>query len=439
MAAYELVRDGSAARYLDTLTGTAVEVAHGDKVRLVQPPPVVPAPASAIFQALAAPAEAPPLWQLAQGRRRVAIITSDSTRSVPCAALLDEVVPELTSAGVLFEDITVVVAVGAHRPATRVEMDAYLGAWVDRLTIMNHDAFDPAALTNVGRTSDGNEVRINRTVAEADLRIAFGQVEPHEFAGFSGGPKSILAGVSGEESIKHNHSPRMLLDPRALPGITEGNPIWEEMLEAARAADVHFIVNVVLTPELEIAGVVAGSLEAAHRLAIDLYRRTYSLELPAPGSADIVVTTPGHPLDRNLYQCVKALVAVQHLVRPGGVVVLYGACDEGIGGDPFVEPFDGATSPEEVIDRLGQEGTYKIEMDHSLLLCRMQVARGLRFVLCTPGVAPDVVRSMFCEVASTAQEAYDRARSMVDAADGNEPRTLFYPKPQKVAPRVALR
>jgi len=434
-ATYKLLAQAGTSRYLDEASGVTIDIPAGDDVTLVQPPQVAAIPTSAIQQALLSPVGSHSLVDLAKGCRRVAIITSDSTRSVPCARLLDQILPMLLSAGIQIENITVVVALGVHRPATQAEMDGYLGSWKGRLKIINHDAFDPDRLSIVGRTSRGNEVRINRTVAEADLRIALGQVEPHEFAGFSGGPKSVLAGVSSEEAIKSNHSPQMLMHPLALPGVTYGNPIWEDILEAAIAADIQFIVNVILTPELEIAGVVAGALESAHAAAIALYQQIYRVAVPLNDSADIVVTTPGHPLDMNLYQSIKPLVAVQNIVRPGGVVVLYANCSEGTGGAPFVAPFENAASPREVISRLSTHGAYRIEMDHALLLCRMQLSRQLKFIFCTPGVSPDIIRSMFCTVATSPQDAYNKARVFLTRGNDRSIRTVLYPKPQKIAPR----
>jgi len=431
MKVYELETTHRVLRYRDNAAGAVLDLPEDDSVVLIEPPQVVAAASSAVEDALLAPVAAPSLTELARGRRRVAIITSDSTRSVPCSRLLDSVVPQLLAAGVALQEIVVVVAVGAHRPATDEEMTGFLGSqWQGQIRIINHNAFDEDELVTVGLTPRGNEVVINRTVAEADLRIAFGQVEPHEFAGFSGGPKSVLAGVSGEVPIKRNHSPGMLMQPHALPGITAGNPIWEDMMDAATLLGLHFIVNVVLTPRLEIAGVRAGSLTETHAAVVDLYKRLYGVALPEPHSADIVVTTPGAPLDMNLYQCVKALVAVQGLVRDGGAIVLYAGCQEGTGGAEFVAPFLDADRPETVLSKLNDPAYYKIEMDHALLMCRLMTQRGLTLVLHTPGVPDAVLRSMFCAPTTSLQEAYGTARDQVSTSRSVV--TLLYPQPQKV-------
>lgn len=423
--------DGGRFRYRDDEGGEVV--GECEEVRLCGPPLVPVVVTSAVKEALVRPIGSKPLREVASGCRSVAIITSDSTRSVPCAALLDEVVPEVLAAGVAVDSIRVIVAVGAHREATQVEMESYLGKrWRHRLSIASHNAFNPRELTLVGRTASGNDVFINRWVAESDLRIAFGQVEPHEFAGFSGGPKSILAGVSGDVTIRRNHSPVMLSNGRASPGITTGNPIWEEMMEAAQIARLDFIVNVVLTPGLELAGVVAGSVEAAHREAIGLYRELYGAAVPPNNWADVVVTTPGKPLDRNLYQSIKALMAVQHNVRRGGVVVLHAPCVEGVGGEAFEQAFRSANSAGEVLQRLARDPAYRVEMDHAFLLCRMQAQRGIRFVFYTPGVKANVVESMFCRSAASLQDAFDLAMALGGYMGRSRPRVLFYRQPQKV-------
>jgi nickel-dependent lactate racemase len=241
----------------------------------------------------------------------------------------------------------------------------------------------------------------------------------------------VLPGVSGEISIRENHAPEMLLDPRARPGCLDGNPVWEDMLEAARLGGLDFIVNAVLTPDGLIADVVAGDVREAHREAVRRYEALYGVYVPeAP--ADIVVTTPGPPLSLNLYQSVKAIVAAECTVRDGGVIVLYARCQEGLGGDLFAAPYRGSTSPQEVIARAKQ--AYRIEMDHALLLSRLQAERGLRFVAVTPGVPAETLREMLFLPAQSLPEAYRQAKALVetDVEDGQSIRMLIFCQPQKL-------
>jgi nickel-dependent lactate racemase len=419
--------------FVDHHQGERLVLDAADVAGFVEPPRVTAAPVpEAIDQALARPAAGPPLRERARGARKVSIIVSDSTRSLPSAQLLPPVMRELEAGGVGADGVTVVVATGVHRPATDEEIEVFVGSgWNGRIAVENHTPHDENRLVRVGTTSSDNEIFVNRTVAEADLRIAFGQVEPHEYAGFTGGPKSILAGVSGERSIRHNHSPEMLLHPEARPGVLEGNPIWQDMLEAATLAGLDFIVNVVLTPAGDIAQVAAGELRETHRFAVRRYRELYGSP-DLPGAADMVVTTPGAALDLNLYQSVKPIIAAERVVRDGGAVVLSSTCHEGPGGGQFfVAPYWGANSPEEVVARLSNG--FRIEMDHALLLCRLQTSRSLQLVTHAPGVDTAVLERMFLHPAGSLQEAHEKARELLRSGGHSGPvRTVIFPLAQKV-------
>lgn len=416
----------------DEIEGQSLSLPEAELAGFVTPADVRPISlADALREALAHPVGSAPLRERVKDAPSVAIITSDSTRSVPTRLLLDLVVPELQAGGVPLDRIVVVVGTGVHRDATPEEMQEFLGPrWAGRVRIENHRPYDESHLVRIGRSAQGTELLLNRTVAEAGFRIAFGQVEPHEFAGFSGGPKSILPAVSGEPTIRQNHAPDRLLRSNARPGVLEGNPIWEEMLEAARLAHLDFIVNVVMTPAGEVAAVTAGEVRAAHRKAVEAYKELYGTYSPAI-QADIVVTTPGPPLNLNLYQSVKAVVAGEAAVRDGGVVVLYSGCREGTGGDLFVAPYRGLGTPEEVIARL--RDSYRIEMDHALLLCRLQRDRGLRLVVCAPGVDTETLHTMLFTPAGSLQEAYHSARARAREGRREGPlRTLILVQPQKL-------
>jgi lactate racemase len=430
-------RSGDEHVYIDHGFGEARWMAGDVRHRLVMVPEVAAAPADVIAQAVHHPVGSAPLSEIAVGCRTVAIITSDATRAVPCAELLDVVVPELTAAGVELGNITLVVAVGAHRGATAGEMLAFMGHWAGRIKAESHNAHEPCGLASVGSTSVG-EVEVNRTVVSADLRLAFGQVEPHEFAGFSGGPKSVLAGVSGAATISRNHSPRMLFHRAARPGITSGNPIWEDMLGAAELVGLHFIVNVVVNGEGRVAAARAGGLREAHAAAIEDYQRLYTVGSLALGSESVLVVTPGSPLDINLYQSLKAVVAAEALVRDGGVVLLYSHCPEGVGHSDFSRAFEVAGSASRVPALLSDGAFYTAPMDHALLLAKLLTERRLRIVLCAPGVPDQTAAAMGLMVEGTLQSAFDKCLALV----GHEARPVdvtFFPCPQKVvlSPRVA--
>ena len=234
---------------LGELRDAAVRQGHAvDDLGVEEPPPVDLE--VAVAEALRRPIGSPPLRELAAGVRTAVVITSDATRPVPTAELLAPVVDELTLAGVPLEGIDLIVGTGAHRPATRDELDAMLGPrFAGRLRAASHD---PRAddLVRVGTLLDGSPLSVDRRVAAADLRIAFGNVEPHEFAGFTGGRKAILPAVAGYEVTLRNHSLERLRHPACRPGVLRGNPIHEEMVAAARLARLDFIVNVVFDGRL---------------------------------------------------------------------------------------------------------------------------------------------------------------------------------------------
>jgi len=295
---------------------------------------------------------------------------------------------------------------------------------------------------------------IDRRVAAADLRIAFGQVEPHEFAGFTGGRKAILPSVSGYESIVRNHGLEMLAAATARQGVLEGNPIHEEMVAAARLAGLHFIVNVSLDRELRPVAVVAGDVEAAHA---DLVGRLRSgLHSPLPDRAPaVIVTGVGQPLDINLYQSVKALVGVEPLLDavrdpdPAPVVVLVARCWDGTGSDEMIDPFlraeerltgskaDLAAVAREAIASLRR--SYTIEKDEAYYMARIAPKCGA-VVACCPGVPDHTLRALGWVPATDAASALDAALSIASAAPAHRrqgaaegrPLVLFCPRPQRV-------
>ncbi|MBN2205551.1 MAG: nickel-dependent lactate racemase [Thermoleophilia bacterium] len=395
-------------------------------LRCVSDPPAVDA-AAALRAALEAPTGTPPLRALAAGQSSAAVVTSDATRAVPNGLLLPVVLDELAAGGIAADAVTVIVGGGAHRPATVAELRGLFGEdLLHRVRVVTHDARCSACL-EVGVTPAGTPVRINQILAEADLRIAFGVVEPHEFAGFTGGRKALLPGVAAYETIVHNHAPDAVAHERAHPGGLSGNPIHEDMIAALRVARLDFIVNATLDRRLRPTAVAAGDPEAAHDELVAFVRRTATVEVP--GAPDLIVTGPGAPLDLNLYQALKALIAVQPLVGPETVVVLAAGCADGLGSDDMLEPFDGAAGPDDAHARA--VATYTIEKDHSCLLARF-LARCPNVVACCPGVADADLRRLWFTPAATleaaVEEAVRRARRLSRRA---RPTALLLPRPQR--------
>jgi nickel-dependent lactate racemase len=200
---------------------------------------------------------------------------------------------------------------------------------VDHYRIIQNNAFDPASQIHLGVTKRGHEIWMNRDLWECDIKILTGFIEPHFFAGFSGGGKAIMPGMAGLKTILGNHGAQMIADPNASWGITWGNPIWEEVHEIASLVEKTFLVNVTLNQEKEITGIFCGDLNAAHAMGCEFVKRTALIPVSEP--FDIVITTnSGYPLDINLYQAVKGMSAAAQIVKPGGAIIIAAECRDGI-------------------------------------------------------------------------------------------------------------
>ncbi len=331
----------------------------GGAADVVQSPyvPGVPDEVAAIQQALRAPLGSPPLAARVKAGDRVVITHSDITRATPNDRLLPVLLAELEAAGVRRQDITLLNALGTHRPQTEAELRGMLGdAVVDGYRCLQHNAFDDAALVPLGVTSLGNPVRINRAYLEADARILTGFIEPHFFAGFSGGPKGVLPALAGWESVFSNHSYAMIAHPQATWAQTEGNPIWEEMREVALMTRPTFLLNVALNRDKRITGVFAGDLLAAHAAGCAFVRDHNMVAVAEP--YDIVVTTnSGYPLDQNLYQTVKGMSAAARITREGGAIIMAAACEDGVPNHGrYAALLREAGSPQGVLDLISAPG-----------------------------------------------------------------------------------
>ena len=307
--------------------------------------------------ALREPLGTAPLREIASRGDRVVIVHSDITRATPNDRILPAILQELEDAGVRRDDIVLLNALGTHRAQTDAELRKMLGdGIVDNYACLQHDIFDDDNLVSLGVTSLGHPVRVNRTYHEADVKVLTGFIEPHFFAGFSGGPKAVLPAIAGPESVLSNHGYAMIGHPEARWGSTRGNPIWEEMLEVALRTEPDFLFNVALNSAGEITGVFAGDLQAAHAAGCEFVRQHAMAPVVAP--YDIAVTTnSGYPLDQNLYQCVKGLSAARQIVRDGGAIILAGECRDGIPNHGlYADLLARAGSPARVLEMVSQPG-----------------------------------------------------------------------------------
>ena len=289
--------------------------------------------AALVADAMAAPEGGVTLRELAKGKQKIVLIASDHTRPVPSKIIVPPMLQQIRE-GNPHADITILISTGCHRGTTKEELIAKFGPRiVEEERIVIHDCDGRENLVNIGTLPSGGQCFVNRLAAEADLLVAEGFIEPHFFAGFSGGRKSVLPGVAGRETVLANHCSEFIAHPRARTGILEGNPIHADMLWAARQAGLRYIVNVVLNGEKQVIYAVAGDLEQAHKKGTDFLFGLCGVQT-AP--ADIVISTNGgYPLDQNVYQAVKGMTAAEAAVKEGGVIIMLADSGDGIGGDHF--------------------------------------------------------------------------------------------------------
>jgi nickel-dependent lactate racemase len=284
---------------------------------------------AAVTEALHRPIAGPPLADFVQPGAVVAVVFPDLTRPMPNRTVLPPLLAELDRLGVPAERIRLLCATGTHRAASRDELAELVGdELVGRYEIRNHVATAADEHVAVGEV-DGTPVLLDRDYVEADLRIVTGFVEPHFFAGFSGGYKGVCPGLAALETVLEAHSPRRIADRAATWAVLDGNPVHEFVRAASTLAPPEFSVDVTIDGARRLTGVFAGALPESHRLACAFAKRTAVQRVPAP--FDVVVSTnAGYPLDRNLYQAVKGMSAAESIVRPGGTIVIAAECVDGI-------------------------------------------------------------------------------------------------------------
>lgn len=291
-----------------------------------------------VKDAMAHPIGSKSLKELAVGKNKIVIIASDHTRPVPSKIIMPLMLSQIRE-GNPEADITILIATGCHRETTRVELVQKFGEdIVDQEKIVVHDCDDTDNLVSLGLLPSGGELIINKMAVEADLLCAEGFIEPHFFAGFSGGRKSVLPGIVSRKTVLANHCSAFIADDCARTGILHDNPIHRDMVFAAKAAKLAYIVNVVINAEKEVIHAVAGHAEEAHMAGCRFLSRYCKAMVDIP--RDIVITTNGgYPLDQNVYQAVKGMTAAEAAVRPGGVIIMLAKSDDGHGGQHFYETF----------------------------------------------------------------------------------------------------
>jgi nickel-dependent lactate racemase len=325
----------------------------------------------ALLAALARPIGARPLREWIAPGDHVCILFTDSTRATPNERLIPWLLEYLHD--VPREQVLLVNQLGTHRPNTTAELERMLTpAVMDRFRVINHEPENPEALVQIGTTGDGTPALINRHVAEADVRIVTGFIEPHFFAGFSGGVKGLVPGVAGLKTVMSNHGARNLSHPNATFGVTTGNPLWEELRDLALRVGPSFLLNVTLNERRQITGVFAGDLVAAHQAGCEFARKSAMQKFTA--AFDVVVTTnSGYPLDQNLYQGVKGMSAGARVIKPGGTLILAAECRDGVpAGSPMDQLLRSARNPEAVLALLSTPGFSRPEQWQAQLQALVQ-------------------------------------------------------------------
>ena len=370
-----------------------------------------------VRKALKKPISSEPLCDRAARAERLLLITSDHTRPVPSKVTLPVLLEEIRSKNP-FIRVKILIATGFHRKTTCAEMVEKFGRDLVRAEeIITHDSRDSGSMVYKGILPSGGELWLNSLVDWADMVVSEGFVEPHFFAGFSGGRKSILPGIASEKTVLSNHCSKFIASPFARPGNLENNPIHEDMLFAAKAANLQFILNVVINGKKKIINAFAGGPVSAHEEGCNFVRRIAGVT--AENDADIVITSNGgYPLDQNIYQAVKGMTAAEACVKEGGVIIMVAACNDGHGGEAFYRWFADAESPTEVacrIARIGQQDTIADQWEAQILA---RVLLKCEVIIVTDRCDPKLITDMHMKQADSLEQALGMAREKMGPAAG---------------------
>ena len=375
------------------------------------------------------PIGSPRLSELARGKSSCVIIISDHTRPVPSRDILPNMLRELREGSPDIR-VTLLVATGFHRATTAQELEEKLGAeLLAQCRVVVHDCADAESNVTVGVLPSGTPLVIDRLAADAELLIAEGFIEPHFFAGFSGGRKSVLPGVCDRTTVLGNHRGEFIGSPFARTGILDGNPIHRDMTAACRMAKLQFIVNVILDSEHNTVAAFAGDAIDAHRAGCDELMRWCGVRPEKRG--DIVVTSNGGaPLDQNLYQAVKGIVTADAVAADGGVIIMCSECADGSGSDDFYRSLRGCASPQALLDQILTVPQDETEMDQWQYQMLVDVLVRHRVIMVTRPELAGMVREMKMDYAPDLESAMDAAMAL----RGNDAHIVVMPDGISVVP-----
>ncbi len=392
--------------------GMAVNLPDGVKATFIRKHPMTPLrdPAEAVRRTLENPVGSPPLSELARGKKSACILICDITRPVPNGTLLPPLVDTLTRSGVPRSGITILVATGLHRPNEGEELREIVGSdeVFGAVRIENHFARDRAAHVDLGKTTSGIPIMIDRRFAEADLKIVTGLVEPHFMAGYSGGRKVVAPGVAYQDTILNFHTSRILEHCNAANCVIEGNPLHNEQAEIVRTIGGIVSLNVVIDEARRMGFVNFGEIDASHLEAVAFMRNHAEVALPRRFKT-ILTTSAGYPLDKTYYQTVKGMVGVIDILEPGGTIIIASACSEGMGSKEFVaaQQLLCKVGPDEFMRILdGRDKALVDEWQTEMLLKAWRVGK---IQLYTGGLIPADFKDIFVEAVPSLEEAISQS------------------------------
>ncbi len=367
-----------------------------------------------VKRALENPEGSERLCRLAKGKKKIVIIASDHTRPVPSKIIMPLILEEIRN-GNPEADITILIATGCHRGTTREELIGKFGAEiVKNEKIYIHDCDENDMLVNIGTLPSGGECEINRLACEADLLVSEGFIEPHFFAGYSGGRKSVLPGIAGRTTVLANHCSEFIAHPNSRTGILENNPIHKDMLWAAKTAKLKFIVNVVLDAEKNVIFATAGDLEAAHKKGTDFLSSLCGVKAK---DCDVAISTNGgYPLDQNVYQAVKGMTAAEATVKKDGVIIMLAESCTGTGGDDFYHQLadeEDIYKTMEIFLQRGRNETVPDQWESQMLLRILMHAR----VIYVSEMPDNVIEKMHMIPAHSIDEAIKKAKELLGKED----------------------
>ena len=371
-----------------------VEIQFPESVSILEMKPLerIPDPEAAVCEALANPIESVPLADMARDRENACVVISDFTRPVPNKVILPPLLKTLEDSGIPKKDITILIATGMHRPNLGEELDDLVGPEIARsYNIVNHYCRKSETYRKIDEI-DGAPIEINNHYLNADLKILTGLIEPHFYAGYSGGRKAILPGISSFETMKFMHSYEMIDHPKVTNCILEGNPFHEYGIRVTELTGADFILNVVIDQSREVAGVFAGHYNHAHVAGCEMVYRHSVIDLDR--RVDMVVTSGGgYPLDATFYQISKALICAKDILKRGGTIVVVCECREGLGGPEFCEIMKSGCGPQEFCENYADPKDFVIDQWCSQSIYQTVAHAGPIYVY-APALSDDDVKAM---------------------------------------------